>query len=291
MGVSSWRPAPKDCCIKLWSISHELCLQTLTDSRTEVWSMALRRSDSSLVVAGGDPYLFWYRLSGEELVKVGTTERAVPCQPIVGMAFSADGAELFCQLQGKRNVEVFRRRKGAKKKQNQQSGSEVYSLAHEDLPASLYGGSKTTSVRSIAWHKKGLLVAYNDNSLCMFAAKGEDTEAVHTVDRGGHRRAVRALAFNADATLLASCSAESVRIWNMKSKRVTRVIASGYGQAAMFVGKGQYVLIGTKDGQIQIFDIHNAEVVCNVQAHGEGKSIYGIASVDPSSFYTVSADK
>lgn len=115
-------------------------------------------------------------------------------------------------------------------------------------------------------------------------------EAAQSVEQQGHRTGVRALAISHDDSLLMSTSAEAVKIWNTATQRCVRTMASGYGLCGFFVVGNEHVLLGTKEGRLELYDLRVAE--CTQSAEPHTGAVYGIAQhPDRKSFCTCSADR
>ncbi|KAI0832523.1 WD-repeat-containing protein [Trametes gibbosa] len=120
-----------------------------------------------------------------------------------------------------------------------------------------------------------LFVALASNALEVYnippPAKTKDTppEAtrVFSVDIPGHRTDVRTLCLSSDDALLASASNGSLKIWNMKTTACIRTMDCGYAICSTFLPGDRQVAVGTKSGEILIYDIASSSLVDTVQAH------------------------
>ena len=69
----------------------------------------------------------------------------------------------------------------------------------------------------------------------------------------GHRSDVRAVCLSADGSLAATCASDGVKVWSTKTCACLRSCgAAGYGVAVAFAPGARYVLVGTKDGHVQV---------------------------------------
>mmetsp|Transcript_19549 Transcript_19549/g.51796 ORF Transcript_19549/g.51796 Transcript_19549/m.51796 type:complete len:937 (+) Transcript_19549:51-2861(+) len=141
-----------------------------------------------------------------------------------------------------------------------------------------------------------VLVGLTNNAIEAVQLKaGEDQHSVDVesstgIEVPGHRTAVRALAVSHDDSLLMSASAECVKVWNAQTGNVVRTIVSGYGLCAMFVAGNEHVLLGTKEGKLELYDLRIAEAAQEVEAHTG--AVYGLAErPDHKGFASCSADK
>ncbi|TBU33243.1 WD40 repeat-like protein, partial [Dichomitus squalens] len=120
-----------------------------------------------------------------------------------------------------------------------------------------------------------LFVALSNNALEVYnippptKSKDATPEAtrVYSVDLPGHRTDVRTLCLSSDDALLASASNGSLKIWNMKTTACIRTMDCGYAICSTFLPGDRQVAVGTKSGEILIYDIASSSLVDTVQAH------------------------
>ena len=72
------------------------------------------------------------------------------------------------------------------------------------------------------------------------------------LDIHGHRSDVRAVVVSEDGTTLATCSSEGVKIWSTGSGTCMRSCACGYGVSLAFAPGAKYLVVGTKEGSVQV---------------------------------------
>ncbi|KAG6902304.1 hypothetical protein C0995_001914 [Termitomyces sp. Mi166 len=94
-------------------------------------------------------------------------------------------------------------------------------------------------------------------------------EAVRSfsVDLPGHRTDVRTLSLSSDDEILASASNGSLKIWNMKTNACIRTIDCGYAISSTFLPGDRHVAVGTKNGEILIYDLASSSLIETIQAH------------------------
>jgi len=138
-----------------------------------------------------------------------------------------------------------------------------------------------------------VLCALSNNALEVWetcAAKGAEANLGSALYQPGHRSDVRAVALSHDDTAAAACAGGELKVWNLSSGHCFRSLASGYGVCCAFVHGDKYIVVGTKQGQLQLVDVAAAEMVGNFEAH-EG-SVWAIAlQPDGKGFVTAGADK
>lgn len=74
------------------------------------------------------------------------------------------------------------------------------------------------------------------------------------LDIHGHRSDVRAVVVSDDGTTLATCSSEGVKIWSTSSGTCVRSCSCGYGISLAFAPGSKYLVVGTKEGSVQVSD-------------------------------------
>ncbi|KAM0739028.1 hypothetical protein ACQRIT_006765 [Beauveria bassiana] len=111
-----------------------------------------------------------------------------------------------------------------------------------------------------------------------------------SVDLPGHRADIRALSLSSDDKMLATAANGSLKIWNVKTQACIRTFECGYALSCAFLPGDKVVVVGTKSGELQLFDVASAALLDSVDAH-EG-AIWSL-SVHPDgrSVVSGSADK
>ncbi|KAI9448225.1 WD-repeat-containing protein [Lactarius indigo] len=113
---------------------------------------------------------------------------------------------------------------------------------------------------------------------------------LYSLDLPGHRTDVRTLALSSDDTLLASASNGSLKIWNTRTTSCIRTLECGHSVCSSFLPGDQYVVIGTKTGEMQIFDLLSSTLVETIKAHTA--TLWSIHTrPDQQAMVTGSADK
>ncbi|KAK2606177.1 beta transducin [Conoideocrella luteorostrata] len=162
--------------------------------------------------------------------------------------------------------------------------------------------------RSVDWALSGsqkdlqLLVATTNNQIEYYNVPNKEkierkkkddipdyTRAL-SVDLPGHRADIRALSLSSDDKMLASAANGSMKIWNIKTQTCIRTFECGYALCCAFLPGDKVVVIGTKSGELQLFDVASASLLDNVQAH-EGAIWSLTVHPDGRSVVSGSADK
>ncbi|KAI8889686.1 WD40 repeat-like protein [Backusella circina FSU 941] len=120
--------------------------------------------------------------------------------------------------------------------------------------------------------------------------EAEEPSRLHSIDIPGHRSDIRALALSSDDELLVSASNNLLKIWNVKTRSCIRSIECGFALCSSFLPGNKHVLVGTKTGELELYDIGSSSLIESVKAH-DG-AIYSLqVRPDKRGFATGSADK
>ncbi|OCT51307.1 putative WD repeat-containing protein [Cladophialophora carrionii] len=161
-------------------------------------------------------------------------------------------------------------------------------------------------VRSIDWAggKSGksvqILVATSNNQLELFDVsasekrkKSSETPEYNrtlSVDMPGHRTDVRCVAISSDDRMLATASQGSLKIWNTKTQTCLRTLDCGHALSLTFLPGDKIVVVGTREGTLEVFDIAASILLDTIDAHE--RDIWSLqVSPDGKSLVTGSADK
>jgi U3 small nucleolar RNA-associated protein 12 len=100
-------------------------------------------------------------------------------------------------------------------------------------------------------------------------SKEDKTEYTKTfsVELPGHRTDVRSLALSSDDKMLASASSGSLKVWNVKTGTCLRTLECGYALCCAFLPGDRIVVVGTKSGELELFDIASSILLESVPAH------------------------
>ncbi|KAK3576496.1 hypothetical protein CHS0354_034171 [Potamilus streckersoni] len=136
------------------------------------------------------------------------------------------------------------------------------------------------------------LLNKNMIEFCSLRTDEKKTEATNRsqLSMHGHHSDVRTVCFSSDNTAILSASAESIKIWNRASLQSIRTIACDYALCSMFAPGDRHVIIGTKSGKLQIFDIGAGVMLESIEAHTG--AVWSVAMApDKRSIVSGSADK
>lgn len=88
-----------------------------------------------------------------------------------------------------------------------------------------------------------------------------------SVDIPGHRADIRALSLSSDDKMLASASNGLLKVWNIKTQTCIRTFECGYALCCAFLPGDKVIVVGTKNGELQLFDVASASLLDSVEAH------------------------
>ncbi|TFK43635.1 WD-repeat-containing protein [Crucibulum laeve] len=223
-----------------------------------------------------------------------------PAQPYVAVQSHDRSVEIF-RIRSEEEVrkKQARRKKRAKEKKEQGKGKGKMDGADEDMDQD--GNEDDSEVNLIdaftphlvvrasgkirsfdfgmvdVGPKTGtqLFVALASNALEVYnvaqptKSKEELPEATraYSVDLPGHRTDVRTLCLSSDDQILASASNGSLKIWNMKTTACIRTMDCGYAICSTFLPGDRHIAVGTKTGEILIYDIASSSLIDDIKAH------------------------
>lgn len=125
----------------------------------------------------------------------------------------------------------------------------------------------------------GVLLQQSNNSLEAYAvpvpqgksklADGSAPEPskVHSVELPGHRQDVRALAVSSDDQVLASAANGTLKVWNVRTTACLRTMECGYALCCTFLPGDRHVVVGTKAGELLLFDVAASTLLSRYEAH------------------------
>ncbi|KIO30256.1 hypothetical protein M407DRAFT_225108 [Tulasnella calospora MUT 4182] len=89
----------------------------------------------------------------------------------------------------------------------------------------------------------------------------------YSLDLPGHRTDIRTLSLSSTDELLASGSNGSLKIWNMRTTACIRTLDCEYAICSTFLPGDRHVLVGTKAGELLVYDLATSSLIQTVKAH------------------------
>ena len=161
-------------------------------------------------------------------------------------------------------------------------------------------GGKTRSVQwahSFISTELRMLISTTNNqlehvSITKTASKIDPAEYANlcSIDLPGHRTDIRTVSISSNDRMLASASSGLLKIWNIQTQTCLRTLDCGYALCCTFLPGDKIVAVGTKQGEVELFDIASSGLVERVKAH-DGAIWTMDLQPDESVLVTGSADK
>ncbi|BFZ53696.1 beta transducin [Savitreella phatthalungensis] len=314
----------KDGLIKVWNLDVADCIETHTAHTGECWALA--SFAPYVVTAGLDGELKLWRLDHHAdletekpvISSLGSVNRQSRTRPQT-LAFNADGHYLAAHGTDK-SVELFRlrseleieklkkrrRKRKAKEGDEQDLKDDASCLDAADRLVSYVTIRANARVRSVAWldspdnSQIRLFAALSNNSLETFTVpvaealdhKNDvpDYQTSYALQLPGHQSEIRCGALNGAADVFASVSDGQLKLWNVSSGTCIRTLACGSATSLSWMLSDRYIVVATKEGELELFDVAAASLVESVAAHeGVVSSLH--LHPDGTSIASGSADK
>lgn len=94
------------------------------------------------------------------------------------------------------------------------------------------------------------------------------------LDLQGHRSDVRAVAVSSDGSMVASVSHGLAKAWSSTTRQCVRSTPCGFGLTVAFAPGDRHLLVGTKEGNLQVIDLGSGEMIQDYAAHD--KAVWSI---------------
>jgi len=121
--------------------------------------------------------------------------------------------------------------------------------------------------------------------------KSMESTPLLSIQRGGHRTPCRAVAISHDDALIISTSNSGAKIWDRATQKCVRTLKAGYGLCTAFVPGNRHAIVGTRSGEIQLFDLGSGDMIEEIEDAHES-AIWSLdIQPDNHGFVTGGADK
>ncbi|OCF31605.1 U3 small nucleolar RNA-associated protein 12 [Kwoniella heveanensis BCC8398] len=100
-------------------------------------------------------------------------------------------------------------------------------------------------------------------------ADGTTPEPVktHSIELPGHRNDVRTISISSDDQVIASAADGTLKIWNARTTACIRTIECRYAVCSTFLPGDRHVVVGTKQGELLLYDIAASSLLATYKAH------------------------
>jgi U3 small nucleolar RNA-associated protein 12 len=136
----------------------------------------------------------------------------------------------------------------------------VIRCPHKVKSFSISRAAKHSKVRSSA-AEESLALSMTNNMLEFYSITPPSDETKEgaggsakksVIEMSGHRSDVRCVALSSDGLQIASSSSDGVRVWSSVTFQCLRRCPTGYGVSLVFAPGGRYVILGTREGRLQV---------------------------------------
>ncbi|SCU87039.1 LAFA_0E04324g1_1 [Lachancea sp. 'fantastica'] len=311
----------KDGLIKVWDMKTRQCVETHMAHVGECWSLGVHADLA--ITAGADNQLKLWELDfdakpGSILTEKGTHEKQSKQRGVNIEFLSVNENSVFFVVQNAdRTAEIFRLRTSeeiAKALKKREKRLTEKGLNESEIKQNLKDSYSSFvmhpfqilrsafRIKAVCWgaatsSKLELVVTTANNNIDYYSIPYQKREAttpspakLYSIDIKGHRTDVRAVDISDDGKLLASASNGLLKIWNMKTESCIRTFECGYALTCKFLPGGALVILGTKTGELQLFDLASSTLLSTEAAHTDAIWSLDITS-DGRRLVTASADK
>jgi U3 small nucleolar RNA-associated protein 12 len=269
------------------------CITAGQDGELKVWSLDLAILRSSHQLDRTDDSVLQSR--GVILRKSKDRTTGIVFHPTADFfaAYGPQKAVEIWRIKSETEVQksLQRKRKRRKEKATKQGEEPTVNGDDQELEASItdYFVEHTVvrpggKVGSIDWVSQKstktvqMLISCTNNTLEVYDITTKDTSKRSTeettdydrtfiVDTPGHRTDIRAMALSSDDRMVATASSGLLKIWNVQTGACLRTLECGYALCCSFLPGDKIVLVGTKSGELELFDIAASSLIESIQAH------------------------
>ncbi|ODV93336.1 hypothetical protein PACTADRAFT_5123 [Pachysolen tannophilus NRRL Y-2460] len=319
----------KDGLIKLWDLKSQQCVETHVAHSGECWSLGIYEKQFCITSGIENQLKFWkidLNQDTTKIIEIGIFEKQSKSRCIdISFKKLNDKLLFFYTQNSDKTIEIFRIRtedeiKKAKLKREKRLKEKGYDdLEIEESFKNSEINMTVTSftiircpakVKSCQWsllsNLKNLeiLISLNNNSIEYYRVSlpesikklSSNSDSIqplkqYSIELQGHRTDVRSIDLSDDNKLLATSSNGLLKIWNIKLTNCIRTFECGYALTCKFLPGGTLVVIGTRNGEIELYDLASSTLLESVsEAHGGAIWSLDISN-DGKSLVTGSADK
>lgn len=312
----------KDGLIKIWDLKIQQCIETHIAHNGECWSLGIH--NDLVITTGADSQVKIWQLNlendnGAKLIEKGIHEKQSKQRGLdVEFAINPEGVAFFYIQNADKTIEVFRIRKEdevARALKKREKRLKEKGASDEEIEASIKDSyvslimhpfqivRSAFKVKSVSWayttqSKLEMVVTTSSNTIEYYSIPYEKRDPkqptpskLHTVELQGLRTDIRAIDISDDNKLLATASNGLLKIWNLKTKLCIRTYECGFALTCKFLPGGLLVIVGTRNGELQLFDLVSSTRLENIEdAHDAAIWSLDITK-DGKKLITGSADK
>ncbi|AOA62930.1 Small subunit (SSU) processome component [Komagataella phaffii CBS 7435] len=310
----------KDGLIKLWDLKAQQCIETHVAHSGECWSLGIDIERRIIITTGTENKCKVWTLDLDAPNKVserGLFEKKSKQRGLTTSFKTIRGNSFFFIQNADRTVEIFRLRSDAEIQKAVTKRTRTLKekgLDEDEVEENLKSGDinrliqnfatvrSMAKIRNCTWTEKAdLLISLNNNSVEYYTVslpenvkKHQSTDMIykkaHSVEAFGHRTDIRFMDISDDGKLLTTASNGLLKVWNVNSLNCIRTFECGYGLVVKFLPGGALLVLGTREGNLELYDLASSTVLDSIQAH-EGALYQLDITPDGKSVITGGADK
>lgn len=312
----------KDGFVKIWDLKIQQCIETHIAHTGECWALGIH--DDFVVTTGADSQVKIWQLklendAGSKLIEKGFFEKESKQRgSVVKFITTKEDSTFFFIQNADKTLEVFRLRKedeiskATRKREKRlkdkgMSDGEIKKNIEDAHIAMLIHRFQIVrsnfKIKAATWalvssSKLEIVVTTSNNTIDYFSIPYQKKDPklpapnkLHSIDLQGHRTDVRAMDISNDSSLLATASNGSLKIWNLKTRTCLRTFDCGYALCCKFLPGGFLIVVGTRNGELQLFDLASSAMLENKEGSHDA-AIWSLdITTDGKKLITGSADK
>ena len=267
----------RDKMIKEWEI--EMCVNTLI-CPGEIWG--IKKYNKRLYAASEKFIRIWEENKEIGVLERGDIKRCKQIEVEKGLVLTCSVQRLeIWRIRGEKENEKKLKRRRKRNRDNDcelQLPDQYEKIISHKSTEKISGFSISNNSYKSKTHENQVFISisYSSNkielySLAYNAIKNlkipADFSLTSSISHEGHRSPSRTLALSEDNHTLLSGAGESIKIWDVATEKCVVHIESGYCLCSAWFPGDKYVMVGCRNGEIQIFDVLSSEKVVNKQAH------------------------
>uniref|UniRef100_A0A8B9H725 WD repeat domain 3 n=1 Tax=Astyanax mexicanus TaxID=7994 RepID=A0A8B9H725_ASTMX len=255
----------RDTDVIVWDVINECGLYRLKGHKDAITQALFLKDRNLLVTSSKDSFVKWWDLDTQHCFKTMVGHRSeVSRITILLLQTSSSPAQKVVEP----NCRTVVLKAGKPKKKG-------------DATANFFCGLKVALLL-----QNNTIETYNLNT----TEKNATGTKTSRLTLAGHRTDARTLAFSSDNIAVLSASGDTVKVWNRATLQVIRTMACEYALCSLFVPGDRQIILGTKSGKIQIFDLASGSLLETREAH-DGALWSMCLSPDQRGIVTGGADK
>lgn len=286
----------KDGLIKTWDLKTQQCVETHVAHSGECWGLQVY--EDLLVTTGAENQVKLWDLNisnddGDKIKEKVSFEKQSKSRGLeISFKKISSSQLLFFIQNADRSVEIFRIRtaeeiaKATKKREKRlkEKGYEEEEIAQsiKESYGSMLVQSFTTlrsmfKIKHATWaatssSKIEILLSTSSNTIELYtipftAKEVSPATKSYSVEVQGHRTDVRSMDISDNNKLLATASNGLLKIWNTGTTNCLRTFECGYALATKFLPGGTLIVVGTRSGELELYDLASSTLLESIQAH------------------------